>query len=80
MKRKKKQPDKKELLVECLDEFNDFLQQLDGYPPQMIALSLRVHLGMLLSVMLMRELCTRAEITTLVRELEKEALEGPKPH
>ena len=76
MKGKKKQTAKEELLLECLDELNDFLQTLDRYPPQMIALSMRVHLGMLLSVMFKCDLIERAEIKTMMQELEKEALEG----
>ena len=62
-------------LEECLDEINDFVQALDRYPPQMIALAMRAHMEVLLRALLDCDMCTRQEIRTFVRELEQEILE-----
>ena len=51
---------------------------LDGvghYPLPVFAVALRVHLQALLQVMLVGDLCTRAEVRAFLKELEREALE-----
>jgi hypothetical protein len=60
---------------ECLDEVNDFLAGLQGYPPTVLAVALRVHLEALLQALLEGGVCTREEVRDFCRELEREALQ-----
>lgn len=60
---------------ECLDELAGMLDRLRGYPLSVLAVALRVHLQTLLQVMLVGDLCTRAEVRAFLKELEREALE-----
>jgi len=62
-------------LEECLDEINEFVQTLDRYPPWMIALAMRAHMEILLRALLDCDMCTRQELRSFVRELEKGVLE-----
>ena len=61
-------------LEECLDDINDFVQTLTRYPPLMVAMAMRAHLGILLGAMLECDLCTRKDIKEFVRDLEEEVL------
>lgn len=60
---------------ECLDKINDFLAGLQSYPPNVLAVALRVHLEALLQALLEGGLCTREEVREFCRELEREALQ-----
>jgi hypothetical protein len=60
---------------ECLDEINDFLAGLQTYPPNVLAVALRVHLEALLQALLESGVCTREEVRDFCRELEREALQ-----
>jgi hypothetical protein len=60
---------------ECIDELNDFIAGLQHYPPAVLAVALRVHLGALLQSLLEGKVCTREEVRDFVRELEREALQ-----
>ena len=60
---------------QCLDELNDFLGGLQGYPPTVLAVALRVHLESLLQALLEGRVCTREEVRDFLRELEREALQ-----
>jgi hypothetical protein len=61
---------------ECLEEFNEFLAGQQGYPPTVLAVALRVHLGALLQALLEGGVCTREEVRHCCRELEREALQS----
>jgi hypothetical protein len=60
---------------ECLDDFAEQLARLERYPLGVLAVAMRVHLQALLQVMLLNELCTRAEVRAFLRDLEHDALE-----
>jgi hypothetical protein len=60
---------------ECLDEINEFLAGLQTYPPNTLAVALRVHLEALLQALLEGGVCTREEVRDFCRELEREALQ-----
>jgi hypothetical protein len=60
---------------ECLDELNDLMAGLQRYPPTVLAVSMRVHLGTLLQALREAQLCTREEVRDFVRELERDALQ-----
>jgi hypothetical protein len=62
-------------IEECLDEMNDFVATLGRFPPMVLAVALRVHLGTLLSTLLERGSCTRPEVLDFVNVLESEALQ-----
>jgi hypothetical protein len=60
---------------ECLDELDDFIAGLSGYPPAVLAVALRVHLETLLQALLEAKVCTREEVRDFVKELERDALQ-----
>jgi hypothetical protein len=60
---------------ECLDELNDLMAGLQRYPPTVLAVAMRVHLGTLLQALCEAQLCTREEVRDFVRELERDALQ-----
>jgi hypothetical protein len=62
-------------LEQCLDELNDLMVGLQGYPLSALAVALRVHLETLLQALLERQMCSREEVRDFVRELEREALQ-----
>jgi hypothetical protein len=64
---------------ECLDELNDFLAGQQSYPPTVLAVALRVHLGALLQALLEGGVFTREEVRQCCRELEREALQSESP-
>jgi hypothetical protein len=61
-------------IEECVDEIDDFIEQLDRYPPPVLAFALRAHLGGLLRAMVDGRVCTREHARQFVLELEHEAL------
>ena len=62
-------------LEKCLDELNEFIEGLQGYPPTILAVALRVHLETLLQALLEAKICGREEVRDFVRELERDALQ-----
>lgn len=60
---------------ECLDELTQLLIRLGRFAPTVLAVSLRVHLELLLQALLEAGACTRAEVRAFVKELEREALQ-----
>jgi hypothetical protein len=60
---------------ECLDELNELISGLQGYPPAVLAVALRVHLETLLQALLDGKVCSREEVRDFVRELERDALQ-----
>jgi len=60
---------------QCVDELGEALRALDGYPPTLIAVALRVHLEALLQTLLEAELCSHAEVRAYLKELEREVLQ-----
>ncbi len=60
---------------ECVDQLGDALRALDAYPPTVLAVALRVHLGTLLQTLLEARICTQAEVRAYLRELEHEVLQ-----
>jgi hypothetical protein len=61
-------------IEECVDELDEFIEQLGRYPPPVLAFALRTHLGGLLSAMVAGHICTREHVRQFVLELEHEAL------
>ena len=61
-------------IEECVDEIDDFIEQLDRYAPPVLAFALRAHLGGLLRAMVDGHVCTREHARQFVLELEHEAL------
>ncbi len=61
-------------IEECVDELDEFIEQLGRYPPPVLAFALRTHLGGLLSAMVAGQICTREHVRQFVLELEHEAL------
>jgi hypothetical protein len=60
---------------ECIDDLNDFIAELQRYPPTVLAVALRVHLETLLQGLLEGKMCTREEVRDFIKELEREALQ-----
>ena len=61
-------------IEECVDEIDEFIEQLERYPPPILAVALRTHLGGLLRAMVAGHICTREHVRQFVVELEHEAL------
>jgi hypothetical protein len=61
-------------LEECVDEIDEFIEQLGRYPPPVLAYALRSHLGALLRAMVTNHISTREHVRQFVLELEHEAL------
>ena len=60
---------------ECIDDLNNFIAELQRYPPTVLAVALRVHLETLLQGLVEGKMCTREEVRDFVKELEREALQ-----
>jgi len=58
----------------CLEDIDDFLGSLQGYPDVVIAKSLRIHLAALLRAMVDNRLCSREDVREFVLLLEQDAL------
>lgn len=59
---------------ECIDEIDHFIQGLDRYPEQVIAVSLRAHLAILLQALVATDSFTPHQVRNFVRALEVDAL------
>ncbi len=62
---------------ECADELNDFINTLERYPYAVLAFALRAHLSGLLQALLLKDECTREEVTTFLQEMAHETLGSP---
>lgn len=61
-------------IEQCADEIDDFVETLQDYPAAVIAMALRIHLGILLRAMVDDQLCSREEVREFVNALEQEAI------
>ena len=61
-------------IEECLEDVDEFIGTLQGYPDPVIAESLRIHLAALLRAMVDNRLCSREDVREFVLALEQQAL------
>ncbi len=61
-------------MEECVDELDGLIEQLDRYPPPLLAFALRAHLAGLLRAMVEAQVWSREHVRQFVVELEQEAL------
>jgi hypothetical protein len=61
-------------IEECIDEIDAAIGRLERFPPAVMALALRTHLGGLLRAMVEGQVCTREQARQFVLDLEYEAL------
>ena len=63
-----------ETLDECFDAFEEVVVRMERFPPALVALTLRLHLEMLLGMLIERRLATRQEVRAFLQDLEKNTL------
>lgn len=68
-------PDHESLLEQCIDEVSTLIDGMRPYPEPVLAAALRVHLSGLLRAMIDADVCTRAQVTSFLEELERETLD-----
>ena len=61
-------------LEECLDALEDIVARMERFPPALVALTLRLHLEILLEKLIERRLATREEVRAFLQDLEQNTL------
>jgi len=62
------------LLQECLDDLDEVFLALARFPPNVVAMTLRLHMEALLLLMIRHRICTRQEVRRFIAEMEHQVL------
>jgi hypothetical protein len=65
------------IVEDCIQELDELIMALDGYPPSAVAVALSTHLEGLLGALLDERQCTDDEVRELLREIESGVLQPP---